>query len=182
MLKRITFYDNCENYCHGIVNINKSLVTIDALDDTDNKMGNIQLMVGDRIFLDSISCEREYSRLGIGTALIDMFEYLYRDYTGIVYGIYAPFNIALNVVENDVIGKEFYKKNGYQIVSRRDFIDNPELYPGLMIDDFIEAKRIFNYSLIYKQSIQKDEYRFTEKCGQIVENVDYKKLVKKREI
>ena len=181
MRKKVSFYDEYNNYCTAVADINNSLVRIEAYDGMFENMGHIELMVDDRIFLNEIICKPEYRRLGVGSSLIDIFEYLYKDYTGIVYGIYSPCDLALNVKENDIIGKGFYEKNGYKVVSRREFLDNKDLYPGLKIDDFIEAKRVFDYSLIYKQNIQKDDYYFVERHGEIFEDNE-KKLVKQMKI
>ena len=178
MLKRVLFYDKFDNECSAMVKLNNSLLTITAYNENADKIGYLEAIVDTRIFLNTVECDRNYYGLGIGSELIKIFEYLYKEYTGIVLGVYAPYNIALNTRENDEIGKSFYTKNGYQVVSKREYVANKELYPGLDINDFIEAKRIFDYSLIYKTGLNKDNDDFKEVNGELVENTKMKMLLR----
>ena len=176
MINKAYFYDNCDNYYYAKISIKNSLLRITAYNDSGDEVGHIEVVLGNKIMINEILCAKDYMRLGIGTALIDLFEYLYRDYCGIVYGIYVPMNTALNVNENNQVCRAFYKKNGYEIVSRTEFMENPLLYPGLKLEDFNQTSRIYSHSLIYKQSLKKDEYRFKESNNELVENNKVKSL------
>lgn len=176
MINKAYFYDDYDNYYYARISINESLLNITAHNDNGDEVGHIEIMIGDRLILNEIICGKEYKRMGIGTALIDIFEYLCKDYTGIVYGMYVPLNTALSVVENDQITRAFYQKNGYQVVSRTEFKENPNLYPGLSLEDFNTSSRIYNHSIIYKQSLKKDEYRFKESNNELVEDNKVKVL------
>ena len=169
MITKAKFYDNNGNECNAIIALLDSILTIVANNDKNVELGKLEILVSDTLYFSEIKCNRDYYRLGIGTALIDIFEYLYKDYTGIVFGKFCPFNIELNTSENDEVGKAFYNKNGYEIVSKKEFLKNKELYPGIKIDDFAHTSRIYNYSLIYKRNIQKDEYRFKEVNNELIE-------------
>jgi len=177
MINKAYFYDNNGNKCYANISLESSILTIVAHNnDNDEEIGKIELLIDDRVYLSEIKCNRCFYRLGIGTALIDIFEYLYKDYTGIVYGKYCPFNVELNTTENDEVGKAFYIKNGYNIVTKKYFKEHQELYPNLKLEDFAHTSRIFDFSLIYKRNIQKDEYRFKEVDNELIEKQKVKVL------
>ena len=178
MVSKAYFFDKYDNFCYANIELKKQNLNITAYDGNNEEMGHLNLTIKDneRIVIDEIICSNGCARLGIGTTLIDIFEYLFRDYPGIVCGKYTPLNTALNVVENDQVARSFYEKNGYQIVSRCEFREHPELYPELTLEDFNATSRIYNYSLIYKQSLKKDEYRFKEANNELKENIKVKAL------
>ena len=144
---------------------------------------NLFFQSNKRIFLSEIYCYDEYRSLGIATLINDLSNYILRDYKGyILRGIYYPTqmssdlkNISRTKEELDLRARNFYQKNGYEILNYRDYIKNKEKYSYLSAeDDFIYNGEAVD-NIVFKV-IKEEKYNFVEDNGIIYYNGNNKKL------
>ena len=156
--QKVLFYDKKGNINLADISKIDSDMKIIAYNDASDKIGSLECYLTDgRIFISNIECLKKERGKGIGTALLDILDYALKDKEGIVYGIYSPHN---EIDEEKT--RLFYQSNGYAVVSKEEFESNRLNYTGLEEDDFNEANKKYGYSIVYKNNVKKDKYRFIE--------------------
>lgn len=185
--RRAMFIDNIGKVHIAVIRTNPTLfIDISTYSVLYEPTGYMQLWFhpNSRIFLDTVYCYDKYRSRGIASKISDLADYLLRDYIGyIIRGCYEPKqlstdrqnNIYRDQQELNLRASEFYKKCGYQIVSLKEFLDNPYLYPELnKEDDFQLGEECVSF-IVEKKIVPMERYPFFEIDGMYVHNnaIDY---------
>jgi len=103
--------------------------------------------------------------------LLNAVDYILRNDDGFIYGEYSPYNDNNNISneENEKITRSFYIKNGYSIITKKEFLENPGKYPELSEQDFEKTKERFDHSIIFKRNRKKSNYHFIEEGDTLIE-------------
>lgn len=172
--KRAVFVDNIGKVHVALLRINPELfVDIRTYSDENEPTGYMRLWFhpNNRIFLDTVYCYDKYRSRGIASKISDLADFLLQEYIGyVIRGVYEPKqlstdrknNIYRDQQELNLRASEFYKKCGYQIVSLKDFLDEPYLYPELnKLDDFQLGEKLADF-IVEKKIIPMEKYQFCE--------------------
>ena len=150
-------YDNngCEYYIN--VSMENNFLHIGAYDNNNINMASLNSFVGDKkIYLDSIFCYPFYRNRGIASELLNVLNEYAHD--SVIYGTYIPFeigNMELDNEPNKIATKSFYEKNGYEIVTYDNYIENKSSYPKINETDFGMTRRSSHNAIIYKKEKKK---------------------------
>ena len=128
--------------------------------------------------------ERKHRRLNIATHLCELIDFILYDYKELsIIGIFEPFeftedreNIIYGVDESGI--KEFYKRNGFEIVSYEDYIRAKEKYKDLYSINFGRDKKDI---LIYKK-IGENPHNYRQVGDLILHNNVFSEIDRIREI
>lgn len=166
---------------YGVANIIKDSYILIGLCNKEEKVGFMELYFhgAKKITLENIYCLDKYRRQGVGTLLLDISDYLLKDYEGrILCGVYYPTQMIDEGVikteeELDTAARSFYLKNGFNILKHSDFIKNHKMYPEIGYDYFSSAYS-YGRSIVYKKIEEKDDYRIISNGNVLLENPKYK--------
>lgn len=163
--RRAMFIDNIGEVHIAVIRTNPSLfIDIKTYSEKNEPTGYMQLWFhpNKRIFLDTVYCYDKYRSRGIASKISNLADFLLRDYIGyIIKGAYEPRQLATDRQNNiyrsqeelNLRASKFYKKCGYQIVSLKEFLDKPHLYPELnKKDDFQFGEELVNFIVKKKDS------------------------------
>ena len=167
------FLDKKGNLNNAIIKIEDEYdMMIIAYNESGKRMGDIKISFSGnkRIFVHSIYCHYAYRNLGIGQALIDLFETLiYRYQDHVILGNYYPFeeiedNKVSKLTKTDLAKMvlRFYDNNNYKVISYEEH----EKYPPLNRKDFLYGD-IFVGDVVYKKVSDIEEPRF-EFVGEVL--------------
>lgn len=174
VVKKIEFI----NGMNGILNIIKGDYILINLNNDIEKVGTMELYFRDhkKITLESIYCRDSYRGKGIGKTLLDISDYLLKDYDSYtICGVYYPcqmiedIHIKRSEEELDSQARRFYLKNGFNILSYHDYIENQDKYSMINPKDFSPTIKKFKRSIVYKKISKLDNYRFIERDGSLYE-------------
>ena len=185
MSKSAFIKDKNGNLLQSNIIITEKMISIRMFDEKYELLGymNIFFQANKRLFLSEIYCYDEYRSLGIATIISELSDYILRDYKGyILRGVYYPTqmssdfkNINRTKEELDLRARNFYQKNGYEILSYKDFIKNKDKYGYLSAEeDFIYNGEAID-NIVFK-IIKDNKYNFVEDNGVIYYNGNNKKL------
>lgn len=161
--------------CYAIISIDDPVVIIKGYDEFGRENSFLKLFLKeDSYYIDYLICFEQYRNRGIATALLNMVDYILKDYNCFIYGKYSPCNNSVFDEELDEITSSFYIKNGYTIITKKNFLENPSNYPELSEKYFEETKEKFGNSIVFKRNIKKQNYRFIEKDNILMEIEDWK--------
>lgn len=180
--RKAIFIDNIGKVHIAVITINpKKFIDIHVYNEANESTGYMQLWFhpNNRIFLDTVYCYDKYRSRGIASKIGELADFLLRDYIGyVIRGSYEPKqlstdrenNIYRDQLELNLRASEFYKKCGYQIVSLKDFLDKPHLYPELnKNDDFQLGEELASF-IVEKKIIPLENYYFSDIDGVYVHN------------
>lgn len=122
-----------------------------------------------RFYLSDIYCKRKYRGRGIAEQVLDMMEYLLRDYRGyIINGVLYPHEFSNDISASrgsyeDLYAhvEHFYNKMGFETVSYAEYCQNRESYP--LVEertDFLEHEHIPDRIILKR--LTKKEFSFVE--------------------
>lgn len=122
-----------------------------------------------RFYLSDIYCKRKYRGCGIAEKVLDMMEYLLRDYHGyIINGVLYPHEFSNDISASrgsyeDLYAhvEHFYNKMGFVVVSHAEYCQNRESYP--LVEertDFLEHEHIPDRIILKR--LTKKEFPFVE--------------------
>lgn len=170
MEKKVVFYDNNGNICYAIINIYDTVIMIKGYDEFGQETSILKVLIEDNsCYIDYLTCFEPYRHKGIATALLDIVDFTLKDYNGFIYGKYSPYDNSVSAEKLDEITNSFYKKNGYTVISKEQFLENVSNYPELTEKNFEETKEKFGHSIVFKRNKKKQSYRFIEKDNTITE-------------
>ena len=170
MEKKVIFYDNNGSMCYAIIDISDTVIIIKGYDEVGRETSFLKLLLKENIwYIDYLVCFEQYRNKGIATALLNMVDYILKDYNGFIYGKYSPCDDSIPDEKLNEITNSFYVKNGYTVISKKDFLENISNYPELSEKDFEKTKEKFGHSIIFKRNIKKQNYRFIEKDNILME-------------
>ena len=166
---------------YGIAEIIKGKYIMIGLYKTSEKVGFMELYFrgAKKVTLENIYCMNKYRRQGIGTVLLDISDYLLKDYEGrTLCGVYYPTQmieagVSKTEEELDRAARAFYLDRGFNILKHSEFTNNPKMYPEINYNDFSSAKS-YDRSIVYRKIEAKDEYRVISTGNIIIENPRYK--------
>lgn len=122
-----------------------------------------------RFYLSDIYCKRGYRGRGIAEKVVEMMEYLLKDYRGYsINGVLYPHEYssdtsALQGTYEDLYARveNFYSRMGFEIISYAEYCKNREEYP--LVDertDFLEHEHIPERIILKR--LDKKEFSFIE--------------------
>lgn len=170
-MKKIIFYDKDNNLCYAIINMSHSIIIIRSYNILDKETAFLKLLVNKKkIYLDVLLCYERYRNKGVVSKLLAAIDYIFKNDNIYIYGIYSPYNSSnISDEENDRITRSFYVRNGYTIITKKEFLENPLKYPELSEENFEQSKAKFNYSIVFKKNQKKLNYHFVEEGDTLIE-------------
>ena len=162
----------CADYIHGEAKISDNALVIDLYNSLE-KVGFIEVDIEKfrQMNINRIYCLDRYRRNGIGTCLMDLTEYMLKDYNNYtLYGVYCPYQSPDEVYTrtrqelNDAASK-FYAKKGFDIVSLHDFEKDPKKYPNITSKNFDLTVNSFGNSIVEKFVKTYEDDNFCEVNG-----------------
>lgn len=140
------FKDKQENLQFAIIISDySSNMEIYIYNETCNRIGEVRInhKPYEYIYIYNLYIEKEYRNLNIASFLIELIEHEMNilNQKNII-GEFVPFEFTSNrkgMVQNEEIitrGRNFYIKNGFELVTYKDFIKNKEKYPMLYAINF----------------------------------------------
>lgn len=179
MRKKVIFYDNNDDLCFAVIDISHSIIIIKGYDEFWRETSLLKLFLKeDSCCLENIICYEKYRNNGIATCLLNIVDYILKDYNGFIYGKYSPSNKSVSFEELDEITSTFYEKNGFTIITKKEYLENPSNYPELSEKYFEDTRKEFSNSIVFKKNVKKQNYRFIEKNNNLVEVEGWKNNVK----
>ena len=166
------------NDLHGILNIIKGDYILINLHNENDKVGSMELYFRDhkKITLESIYCRDQYRKQGIGKTLLDISDYLLKDYIDyLLLGVYYPCQMIEDIHiyrsnnELDNQARKFYLKNGFNILPYMEYVNNKDMYPLINEKDFSPTIKKYGRSIVYKKIKKLDNYRFELKDNNLYE-------------
>lgn len=152
---------------------NNHIINLEAYTLNGNNIAYMDIMTNyteeHRFHLGGIYCYDKFRGRGIATYLSEFADYILKDYTDyIINGYYFPTQMSTDRInapkkqeELDLRALAFYKKNGYIIITQKEYEENPYLYPKLIKDiDFPNNEYISN-TRIFKRIIPSQDYKYT---------------------
>lgn len=142
--------------------------TFSSYDTNCQETNHLQISIDEkfdnRLYLALISTYYGQFGKGLGTNANTFAEFLFKDKPfKYIYGIFCPGyheNMGVRThtqKEFDYIARKFYQKNGYEVISKYKFLENPEKYPFLSESDFDDV----NFQLkIVGKDINKEKRDF----------------------
>lgn len=174
MEKKVIFYDNNGNLCYAIMDIDDPLIIIKGYDELGEETSFLKLLrKEDSWYIDYLVCFERYKNRGIATALLNMADYILKDYNGFIYGEYSPYSNSVSDEKIDEITNSFYVKNGYAIITKKSFLENASDYPELSEKYFEKTKEKLGHSIVFKRNTKKQSYRFIESDNILMEIEDW---------
>ena len=185
MIQNAFLNDNNGNIMQAMIFNNGEKISIRMFDDQVQLLGymNIQIQKNNRLFLSEIYCYDEFRGKGIATKISELADYILRDYQGyIIRGLYKPTQMSYDLNNKYVCKKEleerarnFYYKNGYEILNIYDFKNHKEKY------NFLDEKLDFTINGTVKSNIvfkiiKDKDYNYYEDNGLIYYKNNEKKL------
>ncbi len=179
--KNAVFVDYNGNQQLAKIRINpKVFIGIDLFNHNNEEMGytRIYFHPDNRFYLDTIYCLDKFRGAGIATMISELADYVMSDYKGyVIRGVFEPTqmgtdrenNITCSELQLDTAARQFYAKNGYEIINYDDYIDNPKKYPYINSEDFQLSEEISK--TIVAKVISKNN-SFIEENG-VIYHVDY---------
>ena len=167
----------------GVVETIRNKYILIELKNAREEVGYMELYFrsAKKVTLETIYCVDKYRKHGIGTTLLDISDTLLKNYTGYVLcGEYSPAQMMDDIAkirsdkELDKAARSFYLRHGFNITSYNEFKENTKKFPLININDFNIVNKKFGRSVVYKIIEEKDEYRFIDNSGIIMENPIYK--------
>lgn len=180
--KEARFIDNKGNRHSAKITINPDVfIGIETFDQNNIQTGYIRVFFhpNNRFYLDVIYCLDEYRGNGIATMLSNLADYIMRDYEGyVIRGVYKPTqmwtdrsnNIVRSESDLDTAARQFYAKNGYEVINYEDFVKEPEKYPYIANTDFQRGEE--EAETIVAKVVMPREYPFVESGG-VIYSSDY---------
>ena len=176
MSKSAFLKDNNGNLMQAIIDFEDDIIRIRMFDEMMKLLGymNFQIQKNNRIFLFEIYCYDENRGNGIATKLSELADYVLKDYQGyIIRGVYSPMQMSTDIDKYsrsfaDLAhrARNFYTKNGYEILDRSVYNQYKEMYSFLNEkDDFTINNQLIN-EIVFKV-IKEKEYNFYEDNGLI---------------
>ena len=171
--KRAVFYDNLGDTHVVLVTINPGVfLGIESYNDMGEKTGYINFCFHphNRIFLESVYCFDNCRSKGVASRISELTDFVLREYVGyIIRGVYLPSQLSIDreceiyrsPQELDLRATKFYQKNGYEIISLEDYLNNPVLYPNLLKDyDFQLGEELVEVIVTKKiKALEKYQYK-----------------------
>ena len=179
VVKEVEFLNSNLN---GIINILKDNYILINLYNSVEKVGYMETYFHGtkKITLENIYCIDKYRGNKVGSTLLDISDYLLKDYIGYTLcGVYYPcqmlddIKILRDPNELDMKARSFYLKHGFDIVSFSEYESDKDKYPLININDFSPTIKKFRRSVVYKKISKLDNYRFKEKDNKLYEEVNY---------
>ena len=180
--KNAIFYDNKSNkhYANILITENK-FIGINTFDENNIPTGYIHICFhpDNRLFLDTIYCYDQFRKLGVASIISELAEYILKDYIGyVIIGEYKPGQLSTDRMNNiersqeelDTAARNFYKKNGYQVIEYEEYSKNKEIYNCIKESDFNLGEDRSN--TIVAKVIKEKQYPFVEDDG-IIYRIDY---------
>ena len=167
--KTINFYDKFGNLETASIMGTSTLLTI-YTSYKSIQTGTIKLHLGrDKVYVELIFVNPEFRGCGIGTLLVQLTDYVLKDYDNFYYyGVYSPFSRVMgDKIEQET--RKFYNQNGFEILSKKAFKSNMALYPELSIKNFIDTELLYGNSIIFKRNNKKDSYIIKEDKEKIID-------------
>lgn len=103
-----------------------------------------------RLYLAMVTTNHSCFGKGLATNANCFAEFLLKNTNyNYIYGIFSPGQYENRNIKTfsqkdlDLIARKFYSKIGYYIISENDYLKNPEMYPYLSIEDFLDGDYLF---------------------------------------
>lgn len=174
-MEQIVFVnDNNGNLLQGLIKESNNLISIRFISDKNELLGytNLFLQPNKRIFLSEIYCYRKYRGNGIASKLSELTDYVLKNYEGyIIRGIYHPTEMSTDLKKSNVDKKEldirarnYYLKNGYEILNYNHYLKNKDKYSYLNIENDFRLNGSIAENIVFKVIKNKDN-NFIEDNG-----------------
>lgn len=130
----------------------RKFISIITYNEEGEKTGFIDIFVHpSRFYLSEIYCFKKFRGTGIADNLVLLADYLLKDYVGVIMrGVLMPHDSVLDdtAISQDICSRNarveaFYRKSGFDIVKRKEYLANSSKYP--LIDyniDFLKYEEI----------------------------------------
>ena len=169
---------NLVNYIHGAAQIKDDTLKIDLYNSLE-KVGDIEVNIEKfrQMNINSIYCLDRYRRNGIGTYLMDLTEYMLKDYNNYtLYGAYCPYQAPFEKeprtrAELALAASEFYLKRGFSIITLDEFKSELKTCPDITLKNFDLTIESYGNAIVCKHIDSYNGDRFYEDSGIIKEKV-----------
>lgn len=186
--RQAKFIDNHGNEQNAIIRFNNGIfLDIDTFNQNNSHTGYIRMYFhpNNRLFLSVIYCHDEFRGAGIASIISDLADYILKDNIGyVIRGAYEPKQLSTdrnNKIERtknelDIRARNFYSKNGYEIIKYEDYLNNQDRYSYLTIEDFILGED--NTNIIVAKPVISKQHPFYEE-DEIIYHTNYNKSKKR---